>query len=205
MTTVAASSVEPVRVMSTDTVDTDDRALLARIAGARDAAAFERLYHSYRRRLGPFTYRIVRDAAANEEVFNDVMLTVWRKAGTYSGTSKVSTWIFAIAYRQCLKALRNRPDTVGLDGLDEPGRDESPARERRDLVAVALAQLSPEHRLVIELSYFQGNTYQEIAAIAACPESTVKTRVFYARRKLKEIMGTLGETGVAGGQQENES
>ena len=174
-------------------LDGDDRTLIRRIADGRDTGAFERLYHAYRKRLGPFTFRIVRDAAANEEVFNDVMLTVWRKSHTYNGTSKVSTWIFSIAYRQCLKALRGRSRLPDNGDAIEPSVDERGSLERSDLVAQALTRLSPEHRLVIELSYFQGNNYREIAAIADCPENTVKTRVFHARRRLKEIVSELAE------------
>ncbi len=173
--------------------DGDDRSLIRRIAEGRDVDAFERLYHTYRKRLGPFTFRIVRDAAANEEVFNDVMLTVWRKSHTYNGQSKVSTWIFSIAYRQCLKALRGRSKLADEAEVPEASIDERPALEQSDLVSHALTRLSPEHRLVIELSYFQGNNYREIAAIADCPENTVKTRVFHARRRLKEIVAELGE------------
>ncbi len=174
--------------------DDDDRQLIGRIAMHRDAAAFERLYHDYRRRLGPFMYRIVDDPGANEEAFNDVMLTVWRKASSYNGKSRVSTWIFGIAYRQCLKALRasrrNRNDAT----LPEDLEAEADNADRRDLVSVALRRLSIEHRLVIELSYYGGHTYREIADIAGCPENTVKTRVFHARRQLKAVMAELGES-----------
>ncbi len=179
--------------MDMTATDTDDRSLIRRIAERRDVAAFEVLYHQYRRRLGPFMYRIVNDPVSNEEVFNDVMHTVWLKSSTYNGQSKVSTWIFAIAYRQCLKSLRGRRNFVDIDDCDVGSFDETPGFEHRDLVGKGLAQLSPEHRLVIELSYFQGNNYQEIAAIAGCPENTVKTRMFHARRKLKTIMAELAE------------
>ncbi|MEM9209338.1 MAG: RNA polymerase sigma factor, partial [Pseudomonadota bacterium] len=79
-------------------------------------------------------------------------------------------------------------------GQDDEGR----RLEQGDLVHHALSRLSPEHRLVIELSYFQGNSYQEIAAIAGCPENTVKTRVFHARRRLQNIMQDLGEAPAGG-------
>ena len=193
MTALARANVGNELRMTATSTDSDDRSLIGRIAGTRDTAAFERLYHDYRRRLGPFVYRIVRDAAANEEVFNDVMLAVWRKAASYSGKSKVSTWIFGIAYRQCLKHLRGRKEMVELDDSVHDSVDDREAIERQDLVVRALEKLPPEQRLVIELSYFQGNTYNEIAAIAECPENTIKTRVFHARRKLKGIMAELGE------------
>ena len=173
--------------------DQADRALLRRVATRRDAAAFERLYHHYRSRLGPFIFRIVRDPGLNEEVFNDVMLAVWRGADKFNGKAKVSTWIFAIAYRQCLKRLRGARHHEELSDEHIAESDATGQIERGDLVARALAGLSPEHRLVVELAYFQGNNYQEIAAIADCPENTVKTRMFYARRKLRDIMADLGE------------
>ncbi len=179
--------------MTAVTTDNDERSLIRRVADGRDMAAFERLYHEYRPRVGPFVYRIVRDVSANDEVFNDVMMAVWHKAETYSGKSKVSTWVFGIAYRQCLKHLRGRKAMVELDESMHDSVDERGFIERRDLVTRALANLSPEQRLVVELSYFEGNTYGEIAAIADCPENTVKTRMFHARRHLKAIMAELGE------------
>ena len=191
----AARPAEPGvwRVMAKTATDDDDRALMQRIAAARDTGAFERLYHDYRRRLGPFMYRVVSDPAVNEEAFNDVMLTVWSKASAYNGASKVFTWIFAIAYRQCLKALRTARRHGSGEELPSDIAAEGDNPDDRDLVAKALSLLSAEHRLVIELSYFTGHTYQEIAEIADCPENTVKTRVFHARRRLKRIMSELGE------------
>ena len=182
--------------------DAEDRSLIGRIATGRDAVAFETLYERYRHRLGPFMFRIVRDRAANEEAFNDVMLTVWQKASSYNGKSRVSTWIFGIAYRNCLKTLRSKRRDADMS----PVAEDLPAREgnadERDLVAHALTRLTDEHRMVIELSYFLGHTYQEIAAIADCPENTVKTRVFHARRRLKQIMNDLGERPARGTQDE---
>ncbi len=189
----ALAEIEPPKGMTKTATDDDDRRLIERIAARRDTAAFERLYHDYRRRLGPFMYRIVNDQAANEEAFNDVMLTVWRKASTYNGRSRVSTWIFAIAYRQCLKSLRSARRYRDEQALPDELAAEAGNPERQDLVATALEGLSAEHRLVIELSYFGGHTYQEIAEIAGCPENTVKTRVFHARRRLRDIMAGLGE------------
>ncbi len=193
MNAPALAETEHTVRMTAATTDNDERSLIRRIVSARDTAAFERLYHGYRPRLGPFVYRIVGDASANDEVFNDVMLAVWRNAASFSGGSKVSTWVFGIAYRQCLKHLRSRKAMVELDESMHDSVDERKSIERGDLVARAIANLSPEQRLVIELSYFEGNTYAEIAEIADCPENTVKTRMFHARRRLKVIMAELGE------------
>lgn len=178
----------------------EDVALLARVAEDRDALAFERLYRAYRPRLRHFLLRMTRRPALAEEVLDETMLVVWRKASAFDGTSKPSTWIFAIAWRQALKALRK---------LDEPGQpfdaDElrSPAEgpegelHRQQLgmhLRAAMAGLSPDHRAVIELTYFHGYACREIAEIMRCPVDTVKTRMFYARRRLKSLLiPTRGE------------
>ena len=173
-------------------LDSVDRRLIADVANARDVNAFERLYHSYRPRLGAFLYRLSQDQGANEELYNDVFLAVWERAGSYNGTSRVSTWIFAIGYRQCMKMLRKRRPPLAAVETDLPGADERNIAEDRNLLAVALGMLSPEHRMAIELSYYAGYTYQEIAAIAECPENTIKTRIFHARRRLQTIVAEAG-------------
>ncbi len=170
-------------------IDEDDRDLLRQMTEAADRNAFERLYHLYRRRLGPFLYRIVRDPAANEEIYNDVMLAVWRKPQAYNGESKVSTWIFAIAYRLALKWLRDQKTPPQLDAPE--ATDDFEGYERSDLLRQALDALSPEHRLVVELSYLRGDSYEDIARVAGCPVNTVKSRMFYARRRLRTIMQEL--------------
>ncbi|MEL6227056.1 MAG: sigma-70 family RNA polymerase sigma factor [Pseudomonadota bacterium] len=175
--------------------DTEDRELIGEIVADANIASFERLYQVYRYRLGPFMHRFIKDLSVHEEAFNDVMMTVWRKAPTYNGTSKVSTWIYSIAYRHCLKALnRTRDIPVEADEQSLPAPDERASIERREVIDKALLQLSAEHRLVIELSYFAGHSYREIGEIADCPENTVKTRIYHARRKLKDLMMSLGET-----------
>ncbi len=178
--------------------DRRERDLLAQVVRERDRQAFEELYHRYRRRLGPFMYRFTQDAAANEEVLNDVMMVVWRNGERFNGRSRLSTWIFGIAYRQCLKHLRGRVETEDLPEIVDDA-DLRTDFESKDLVRRALAGLSAEHRMVIELWYFAGFNYREIGEIADCPENTVKTRVFHARRHLRKIMDRLGENGHGDG------
>ncbi len=166
--------------------------LLTRIALQRDAGALERLYQVYRPRLGAFLFRLVQDEALCEEIFNDVMLAVWRQAGDFNGKSKVSTWVFAIAYRQGLSRLRSRREFTELDEDMPEGRERQEEFERQQLLGKAILALSPEHRLAIELAYYQGLNYREISEIAGCPENTVKTRIFNARRKLREQIDRIG-------------
>ena len=172
--------------------DGEDRQLIARIASERSRDAFEELYRRYRQRVGAFVGRIVRNADVCDEVYNDVMLSVWRKCGDFNGRSRVSTWIFAIAYRQCLKALKRIPNTVELQDYDVPEPGMAGALINQQLIERAKDHLSSEHRLVIELFYFNGSTLKEIAEITGDPENPVKTRMFYARKKLKSLVDTLG-------------
>ena len=174
--------------------DDEDRRLLAGVC-RHELPAFEALYRRYHPRLTRFLQRMLRPAHLVEEVLNDTLFVVWNQAARYNGTSKVSTWVFAIAYRQALKAL-DRHDEPAEDPSDD-GEDATAgeARERPDERAShaqlraallrALASLSPDQRAAVELTYFHGFSYPEIAAIVDCPTDTVKTRMFHARRRLK--------------------
>ncbi|HTS54150.1 MAG TPA: sigma-70 family RNA polymerase sigma factor [Burkholderiales bacterium] len=170
----------------------DEVTLLQRVS-QRDRRAFELLYRVYYRRLTRFLEQMTRRPQLVEEIVDDTMLVVWRKAGTFNGASRVSTWIFAIAYRKALKALRRgaEPTRVPWDG--EPTSGEGPEtelieRESRNRVRRALTDLSTEQRAVVELTYYHGYAYREIAQIVRCPVDTVKTRMFHARRKLKALL-----------------
>lgn len=180
---------------SANSIEQEDIDLIERIAQG-DRGAFERLYRSYFPRLAQFLRRLVWDGPLSEEIINDTMFVVWTKAQTYNGQSKVSTWIFAIAYKQGLKAL-SRVDTpvemdmetMVSDELVEPEYQLSETQLRRH-IGGALERLSFEHRTVMTLTYFHGMSYEEIADTMGCSINTVKTRMFYARQKLKVFLST---------------
>ena len=168
-----------------------DAELLRRIA-RRDRQAFTALYRRYRPRLHGYLRRLLADGQIAEEVFDDVMFVVWKDARRFAGKSAPSSWIFGIAYRRAMSALRSEArHNTRIDrsvGTDEV----SVAHPKdRDLIEAALKQLSPEHRQVVELTYFFGCSYQEIADIAGCPVNTVKTRMFHARKRLKYLLPVL--------------
>lgn len=176
--------------------------LLRRIA-RRDRHALRELYERCYRRLFAYVFKITRRPDVVEEVLNDVMLAVWRQAGEFSGRSRPSTWIFGIAHRQSLKALRRHrrhpeaedggPEPDELHGRGQPGPESLMAqRELASLLGRALATLPPEQRAVVELTFYHGFSYREIAEIVDCPVGTVKTRMFHARRKLREELSGLG-------------
>jgi RNA polymerase sigma factor, sigma-70 family len=174
-------------------VESDEVRLVGRIA-AGDLRSFEALYRLYRPRLLRFLDRLIRRPGIVEEVLDDTMLVVWHRADSYNGNSKVSTWVFAIAYRKALKALQRFDEPMddeaacaGIDGTLGP-EQQAGLFELREVLARALDSLSAEHRAVIDLTYFRGLCYREIAQIVACPVDTVKTRVFHARRKLRTLL-----------------
>ena len=180
-------------------VPQDEARLMARIC-AQDLPAFEALYRRYRPRLARFLAHLLRRPQLVEEVFNDTMMVVWSRPDSFSGASKLSTWIFAIAYRKALKAFRRLDEpmedrTEDIRADDQPGPEQALGRvQARAALLGAMEHLSPEHRAVVHLTYFHGIGYREIAEILACPVDTVKTRMFHARRRLKAALpGELAE------------
>ncbi|HEU4531342.1 MAG TPA: sigma-70 family RNA polymerase sigma factor [Steroidobacteraceae bacterium] len=173
--------------------DEHEQELLRKVA-AQDREAFQQLYHLYYRRLIRFLMRLTRRREVAEEIINDTLWVVWRKAGEFRGGSLVSTWILGIAYRRGLKTLRRErvaenapPDAGETEIVDEA----QPARERADLLEQALAQLAVEQRMALELAYYLGYSVEEIAQIMSCPANTVKTRMYYARQRMKALLGAL--------------
>ncbi|WP_299963809.1 RNA polymerase sigma factor [uncultured Roseobacter sp.] len=168
-----------------------DDALLAAIADG-DVSAFEHIHKKYFPKLMHFARRITGSAEAAEEVANDVLMTVWRTAERFEGRSKPSTWIFGIAYRVAMKQrgkLQRRAGDVELDeGLVADSADTEATVIRGTDLKNALDQLKPDLRAVVELTYYNGYLYTEIAEIMDCPVGTVKTRMMTARRRLRDIL-----------------
>lgn len=177
--------------------EAEDSGLIRRIA-AGDRVAFEQLYLRYHRRLSRFLMRFANHYDIAEEVINDTMHVVWNKAGEFRGDSQVSTWIMGIAYRRALKTVKRRdvPETeatAALEALSDAAVNHDAERERADWLARGLAQLPLEQRMVIEMAYFLGHSCEEIAQVMECPVNTVKTRMFNARARLKELLPRLAE------------
>ncbi len=189
----------PNRIPRSD--DGADVALLERI-GAGDREALRELYASYYHPLLRFIQRITRRLDLAQEGVNDVMMVVWRNSRSFGRRSSVSTWLMGIAYRKALKSLEasrrwsDRFAAVDFEAFierSEPVGEHSDDGDLRDLLDEALRHLSPEQRAVVELTYFYGCSYEEIAAIADCPVNTVKTRMFHARAKLKNLLPILAK------------
>jgi RNA polymerase sigma-70 factor (ECF subfamily) len=187
------SSASDGRHASSQPWEGPDELLIKRVADG-DRRAFEDLYRSYHPRLTRFLFNLLRRPQLVEEVLNDAMLVVWKRPGAYNGTSRASTWIFGIAYRKALKALKRNDDPIEdpnpeLRQSEEASPEEQAGkRQVREALARAIGELSRDHRTVVDLAYFHGVGYREIAQIMGCPVDTVKTRMHHARRHLKRIV-----------------
>jgi RNA polymerase sigma-70 factor, ECF subfamily len=175
-----------------------DEVLIAKIAKG-DRSAMEALFTRYRVRVFKFVVRMVRNEAIAEELNSDVFLDVWRQAGTFEGRSAVSTWIFSIARFKALNALQRRgeqePDDDKAEAIEDDSDDPETVLAKKDKAAVlrqCLAELSAEHREIVNLVYYQHKSVEEVSGIVGIPGATVKTRMFYARKKLSELLAERG-------------
>jgi len=177
---------------------TSDEVLIARIAGG-DRLAMQVLFARHHVRVYRFVLRLVRNEATAEDLISDVFLDVWRQAGKFEGRSAVSTWMLSIARFKTLSALRRRPeqelDDETAEQIEDQSDDPEVALAKKDKAAVlrqALSKLSAEHREIVDLVYYHEKSVEEVAGIVGIPEATVKTRMFYARKKLSELLKEQG-------------
>ena len=178
-----------------------EREALELFARLRDGegSAFEALYRHYRPRLSRFLLSLTSRRQIVEEVLDDTMMVIWTRPDSFSGASRLSTWIFAIAYRKMLKALRRIDEPIeDADANNrinpEPGPDQQfDQHQLHAILQRAMGELSPKHRAVVDLSYFHEMSYREIAEIMDCSEDTIKTRMFHARRHLRRIIASRYE------------
>jgi len=184
--------------MAANACATADEALIRGIArGNRDA--MRALFECHRVKVFRFVLRMVRNDANAEDLTAEVFLEVWRHAGRFEGRSSVATWLLAIARFKALSALRRRrdcaldecPATLRPDGAASPEAVLATKRNG-ELLRTCLSSLSVEHREVIDLVYYHDKSIDEVAQIVNIPVSTVKTRMFYARRHLARELAQAG-------------
>jgi RNA polymerase sigma-70 factor, ECF subfamily len=171
-----------------------DETLIKSIA-AGDRLAMRTLFARYRVAVYRWLLRLVNDEALAEDLLSDVFLDVWRHAASFEARASVSTWLLAIARYKALSARRRRTDAALDDQIASTVADpaEGPdlvleKKSTTELMLACLAELSPEHREVMDLVYYHEKSVREVARIIGIPEPTVKTRMFYARKKLAELV-----------------
>ena len=167
--------------------------LIARIL-AGDESAMQDLYARYGQRLYAYALRLTGDPATAEDVTQDTLIIAWRTAGEYRGTGHLIAWLLGIVHHRAMKALQHTPRPI--DSLEDtiPGTGPSPeeqaqTQEMSEWVRQGLQDLSPAHRAVLELVFYQGMSLNEVAEICGCPLGTVKSRLSYARKHLRGVLG----------------
>jgi RNA polymerase sigma-70 factor (ECF subfamily) len=177
---------------------TSDEVLISRIATG-DRLAMQVLYARHHVRVYRFVLRLVGNPTVAEDLISDVFLDVWRQAGKFEARSAASTWLLAIARFKALSAMRRKPeeelDEESAGAVEDPSDDPEVAVQKKDkgeVLRKCLTALSAEHRQIIDLVYYHEKSVEEVAGIVGIPEATVKTRMFYARKKLSELLKAAG-------------
>ncbi len=184
------------------TVAASDEELLRGYA-AGQASAFEQLYRRHELRVFRYLVRNLRDHALAEEALQETWFAVAREAARYQPTARFTTWLFTIAHHRLIDAVRARRTTVAWEAIEQ----ETPqalaigdgssvagpyaaalASEQWDAVLRALAALPEEQRQAFLLQQEADLSVEEIAAICGCSFETAKSRLRYARSKLRELL-----------------
>lgn len=173
-----------------------DEVLLGAV-GQGDRTAMAVLFRRHQTRVYRFILRMVRDRALAEDLLSDAFVDVWQRADWFAGRSSVSTWLLGIARHKALTALRARRaeqlDEEAALAIPDPAPDPERAladQDRAALLRRSLDALTPAHREIIDLVYAQGRSINEIAALLHLPPATVKTRMFYARKRLAALISS---------------
>lgn len=173
--------------------------LLQRVAANGDVDAFRALFKVYAPRIKSYMLRQGADSATAEELSQETLLTVWRKAALYSDEKgSATTWIFTIARNLRIDRLRREvawqplPENNAEQPSNEPGPDEELSeRERGERVRSVMAELPPEQTEVVTLAFIQGLSHSEIAARLGLPLGTVKSRMRLAYHKIRDALEDL--------------
>jgi RNA polymerase sigma-70 factor (ECF subfamily) len=178
--------------------ETTDEALIASIAQG-DKRALQTLYGHHNVRVYRFALRFLNDEALAEDMVSEVFFDVWRQAERFEARSKVSTWLLAMARNKALSVLRRRSteelDEEVAEFIEDPSDNPEVSMQKKQqasLLQECLTQLSPAHREIVDLVYYHGKTIEEVVEIIGVPVNTVKTRMFYARKRIGELISAKG-------------
>jgi RNA polymerase sigma-70 factor, ECF subfamily len=188
----------PWQTQATMTQPADDLKLIRRMQAGDDDAVRD-LYAQYGQRLYAYAMRLTDDPATAEDVTQNTLVTVWRTARTFRAEGRLIAWLLGIVHHTAMKAIRNRTnhlDEVAEETLraDQPSPEEqAQLKDERRWVRQGMQSLSPEHRAVLELVFYQELTLNEVAQVLEVPPGTVKSRLSYARTHLRGVLARTEE------------
>ena len=176
-----------------------DETLIAAIARG-DQQAMRQLYERHSVSVYRFARRLGANQSAAEDLVSEVFLDVWRCAGNFEGRARVSTWLLAITRNKVLSTIRRRPpeplDEINSLSIQDETDGPEVAVQKKQIASVlidTLRNLSPAHREIIDLVYYHEKSIDEVARIINVRGSTVKTRMFHARKRLAQLLGQRGQ------------
>jgi len=178
------------------TLDSDHE-LLELIAHGNEPA-LEKFYHKYESRVYHFALSRLHDPHAAAGILNEVMMEVWRSASRFEGKSRVGTWLLGITHHKIIDYFRKHHRHQAEELQDEPDEQSNSideciiATQQSKWIRHCMDRLSDDHRQVAHLAFFEELPYNEIAAILDCPQGTVKTRMFHAKRNLVRCLAAHG-------------
>jgi len=183
---------------ATMTQPVDDLDLIRRMQAGDDDAVRD-LYTQYGQRLYAYALRLTDDPATAEDVTQNTLVTAWRTAHTFRAEGRLIAWLLGIVHHTAMKALRNRTNYLS-DVAEETIREDQPSpeeqaqvKDERRWVRQGMQSLSPEHRAVLELVFYQELSLNEVAQVLDVPLGTVKSRLSYARTHLRGMLARTEE------------
>jgi RNA polymerase sigma factor (sigma-70 family) len=175
-------------------------ALVAAVAERRDREAFTRLFDHFAPRLQAYLQRLGADAAMAEEIAQEALVALWRKAAQFDpAKSSVGTWLYRIARNRRIDRLRrDKPEMMeGVDGIAEPADETDLERhidiqQREEAVRAALVSLPEEQLALVRLAFFDGLSHSQISERTGLPLGTVKSRIRLAFSRLRRTLEAGG-------------
>ena len=174
-----------------------DEARLVQAMAAGERRSFRQLYERYGRRMYLYALRRLGDEDRAQDLLQESLLAAWEGAGRFRGEGRLIAWLLKIVHNKSLQILAQRPVT-GLEAAHrQPASEETPEEwasrsEQQAVLRRGLERLSPDHRGVLELVFFQGLSLSEVAEVCDCPLGTVKSRLSYAKRALQGELTRVG-------------
>ena len=176
----------------------DEQELIQRCRGG-DEAAFGELIDEYKNLVYGLVYRLVADRSQADDLAQEVFLRIYRGLPYFRAESRLATWIYRIVQNVCFETRTKRPVNLSLDQTSDEGRPRFEpgaadgsfaAIELRDRLEKAIAQLPEQYRFLIAAHYLRGMQYEALAESLDMPLGTVKTHLYRAKRRLRELLDT---------------
>ncbi len=165
---------------------------------SREEESLHELYSRYGQKMYAYAMSILHDPDRAEDVLQECLVVAWQKASQFHGQSRLIAWLLGIIHHKSVSLLR-RSSAISLDEISNEPTSSAPtpsqqaeSREKSQIVQHVLQTLSPEHRMVIQLVFYQHLSMDESAKIMGCPVGTVKSRLNYAKQMLRGSLTRAG-------------